>query len=109
MVSIILRRLHEDQLLVSARGAITMHEDIKQIRDTFGSVIGKYAELQLDFSGVTRIDTAATETLVLIRSEALIKGTKIRLVGLSSRITLLLFVKIITTYGPPHILRSARS
>jgi anti-anti-sigma regulatory factor len=101
MLKLSLRKLQEDQLLVSAQGAIRL-KNMSQFRNAIEIVIGRYGELLLDIGHVTEMDPAAAEMLVLARTTARVSGTTIKLVGLSKRISLLLFVKLVTTYGPPQ-------
>jgi anti-anti-sigma regulatory factor len=89
------------QLFLLAQGAMTL-ESIGQLRNALAAVVGKYAEVLLDIGKVTEMDSAAAEMLVLARTAGLACGTTVRLIGLSNTsLDLLLFVKLITTYGPP--------
>ena len=100
MLKLSLIKLEGDQLLLSAQGGMKL-ENIAQLRNAIERLSGKYDELFLDMGKVTEMDPAAAEMLVLMRAKALLTGSTIRLIKLSEKISLLLFVKLVTAFGPP--------
>jgi anti-anti-sigma regulatory factor len=100
MLTLDLIKLEGDQLLLSAQGGMKL-ENIAQFRNAVEILCGKYDELFLDMGEVTDMDSAAAEMLVLMRAKALVAGSTIKLIKLSEKISLLLFVKLVTAFGPP--------
>jgi anti-anti-sigma regulatory factor len=101
MLKLSLTKSQGGQLLLSAQGPMTL-ESMGQLRNALAAVMGKYDEVRLDIGKVTEMDSAAAEMLVLARTAGMACGTTVSLIGLSNTpLDLLLFVKLITTYGPP--------
>jgi anti-anti-sigma regulatory factor len=101
MLKLNLTTAKEGQLFLSVRGRMTL-ENIGQIRKLFRTLNGKCRELFIDIGQVTDIDSAAVEMLVEVRAAGQVCGTAVNLLGLATtRICLLLLVKLITAYGPP--------
>lgn len=100
MLKLSVIQLNGDQLLLSAQGGMNL-ENIAQFRNTVEILSGKYDELFLDMGKVTDLDSAAVEMLVLLRAKALVTGSTIKLIKMSEKISLLLFVKLLTAFGPP--------
>jgi anti-anti-sigma factor len=78
-------------------GELVLGEATKQLRDVLSSLATTYAEVVVDFTTLTRIDSAGTGLLVACYSAAPTRGSKLRITNVTGRVReVLLLVKLLT-------------
>jgi anti-anti-sigma regulatory factor len=100
MLKLNLIKLERNELLLSAQGGVSL-DNLAQFRNVIETLSGKYEKVFLDIGKVNHMDPAAAEMLILTRRKALVAGKTLALVKLSQKISLLVFVKLVTAFGPP--------
>ena len=92
---------------VSIEGTMTIYEAATQKRDLL-SAFNSTDELEVDLSGVTEMDSAGLQLLVLLKREAFKEGKQVRLVAHSVASLEVLEVYNLGTYFGDQLVISSR-
>lgn len=101
MLGLKFRTIAEEVILLQTSGTLLLGPDTAKFRSCMQGLRGEYREVQLDLTGLSRMDAAGIGVLVEAYAQCQVAGTSVRLYDVSYSVHELLYlVKLFTVFGP---------
>ncbi len=78
------------------KGNMTVY-NAKTLLEEFCMTMGKYSEMSIDLSGITKIDSSAVQLMIIAKRESLIKNKTLSYINPSNEV-----MRMFNTYGLSH-------
>lgn len=100
MFDYFLNRTSADGVSVTLRGDLVLGVPAERFRSCLQALTDRYGEIELDVSGLRRVDSAGLGALVQAHSDARTNGGVVRLVGAEKGVKdLLVLTKLVTVFS----------